>query len=184
MEISGINNGNNKFSFQVSADKHKNFKNVHFQGNKSIRNRPIKPVSVPIAFQQNIKLDASNQFGMQNAISQRAQSTGGNISEFMFEGKPVSGMANDKAREMLREDGFFGAKKTGHRIASSAIGVSGDDVERLKLARDATIQGFKEAEAAFGGQLFQASHDTLDVALKEIDEKIHELNGLVIDVEA
>lgn len=181
MDVSNISNSN-VFKLDVNAGKNKVQGKVDANTQNLNNNSAIKSNAAFAEFQQNIKLEAKNQFGTQTGIANRINDSGFNLSQFTFDGKPITELTSKKAKELVSSDGFFGARKTGLRIADSAISLAGNDVEKLKVARDATVKGFKEAENMLGGKLFDISYDTLDVTLKKIDDRIRQLDESVVDV--
>ncbi len=76
---------------------------------------------------------------------------------------------------------YWGVEKTAERLANFVLNGGGDNLDRLRAGREGIIRGFKEAEQIWGGQLPEISYQTLDKALEAIDQRIHELNGSVID---
>ena len=101
-----------------------------------------------------------------------------------YTGKPIESLNQQEATALVSEDGFFGVAKTAERLAGFVINGAGDDLERLQEGRKGIIQGFNEAEALWGEKLFDISYETLDKALASIDERIAELGGNVLDLEA
>ncbi len=78
--------------------------------------------------------------------------------------------------------GPWGVDQTAGRIANFVLSGAGDDAERLRLGRDAIMQGFKEAEKAWGGKLPDISYQTIDQAVSLIDKKLNSLDQPVVDV--
>ncbi len=183
--MEGINTGVNKnFEFNIKPGNSKAHKKTSVNIQNKKENTVVKPFEDNVLFKKSVINESKNQFSRQSGVAGRVEISNFEVPDFKINGQPISGLSSDQAKEIISEDGEFGAKKTGHRIAASAISIAGDDVEKLKDARDATLQGFQEAEAAMGGKLFQISYDTLDIALKEIDDKISQLGGSLMDVTA
>lgn len=101
-----------------------------------------------------------------------------------YEGKPIDELSSQEAAELVGEDGFFGIKKTSERVAGFVISGAGDDLEKLKAGRRGVIEGFKEAERIWGGELPEIAYKTQERTLKLIDERIAELGGSILDSEA
>jgi hypothetical protein len=93
-------------------------------------------------------------------------------------------LSQDEAKALISEDGYFGVKNTAQRIYDFVAGNAGEDPEKLQVARDAVLKGFKDAEAVFGGKLPDISYKTLDKLLEMIDAKISALGGSVVDLKA
>ncbi|ELH8062100.1 hypothetical protein Q8314_001776 [Campylobacter jejuni] len=45
-------------------------------------------------------------------------------------------------------------------------------------------KGFEQAEKMWGGELPQISQDTIDAALKKVSDRIDELGGKTLDLQA
>lgn len=101
-----------------------------------------------------------------------------------YTGPELSQLSKEEAAQLVSENGFFGIKKTSERISDFVINGAGDDLERLKEGRAGVIQGYKEAESTWGGELPDISKKTLDAALVRIDKRIEALGGSVIDAKA
>jgi len=103
------------------------------------------------------------------------------LADLGYTGKPIGDLTQDEAKELVGEDGFFGVKNTSKRLSDFVLQGANDDLDMLKAGRDGIIQGFNEAESLWGGELPQISYDTLDAALKAIDEQIAKLGGNILD---
>lgn len=92
-----------------------------------------------------------------------------------------------KAKELISEDGYWGAKQTGERIAGFVLAGAGDDIEKLKAGREGIMRGFKQAGnmlGGFKGGYENLANETIENAVKAIDEKIAKLGGNVLDIKA
>ncbi len=128
---------------------------------------------------QNIldKLIGGNEDFM-NFLGGGETSDGFSLASIGYEGKPITQLSVDEAKDLVNEDnGFFGVEKTSDRVAGFAISLSGNNVDSLKEARKGIVEGFEEANKLFGGELPEISYRTQDRTLKLIDEKIAELSG-------
>ncbi len=132
----------------------------------------------------NIKIESKYNFETQAGTAGFMESTSIDLSQILYNGKPVTELTQDEAKSLISDDGYFSIENTAQRLFDFAVKMAGDDAERLKVTRDAVLKGFKEAEGLFGGKLPEISYKTIDMALKMIDEKIREFGGSVIDVEA
>lgn len=98
-----------------------------------------------------------------------------------YTGKPIENLSQGEAKALVAEDGFFGVAQTANRIAGFVLAGAGDDLEKLQEGRKGIMQGFEEAEAIWGGKLFDISYETINKALESIDERIKALGGNVLD---
>ncbi len=93
--------------------------------------------------------------------------------EDLLEGKDVL-LVDEETRaaaaHAVSEDGEFGVKAVSERIVAFAKAVSGDDKSKIGELKNAIIQGFKEAEKAFGGKLPDICQDTYDEVMRQLDE--------------
>ncbi len=78
-------------------------------------------------------------------------------------------MSAEEARDLVSEDGYFGVNKTSDRIVRFATGIWGNDSTRVEDIKDAVMEGFKQAEKAFGGTLPDISYDTIDAVIEKLD---------------
>jgi hypothetical protein len=131
-----------------------------------------------------ILITSKDRFGIQAGIQKLSDAEGVDLSQFTYNGKPITELSQDEAKELISEDGYFSVENTAMRIFDFAVSGAGDDPEKLQAARDAILKGFKEAEQLFGGKLPDISYETLDKILEMLDEKIRDLGGSVVDVNA
>ncbi len=100
----------------------------------------------------------------------------------LYNGNPISELTTEEAAELVSDKGYFGVSQTSQRIIDFVLKGAGDDIERLKSGREGILQGFKEAEKAWGGKLPEISYETLAKSLESIDEKIRKNGGSVVDL--
>ena len=103
---------------------------------------------------------------------------------FTLENKPLSELTPEEAASLVSDDGYYGVAKTSRRIADFVLNGAGDDMERLKQGREGVLRGFEEAEKIWGGKLPDISYQTIEKALKSIDDKISELGGNIVETTA
>ena len=106
------------------------------------------------------------------------------LPERFYQEQPLSSLSPSQAADLVSEDGFFGVRQTADRIAGFVLGGAGDDLEKLRAGREGILQGFAAAEKVWGGELPAISYDTLAETLKQVDERIAELDGRLVDVSA
>lgn len=100
---------------------------------------------------------------------------GFSLSSIGYEGKPLTELTQDEAKELVSDEGFFGIDKTSERVSSFVIGLAGDNLESLEEARRGIVEGFQEAEKMWGGELPDISHKTQEKTLDIIDKKIAQM---------
>jgi hypothetical protein len=91
----------------------------------------------------------------------------------LLEGKDVLLIDEDTkaaAAQAISENGEWGVKAVSERIVAFAKAVSGNDKTKIGELKNAIIQGFKEAEKAFGGQLPDISQRTYDEVMRQLDQ--------------
>ena len=110
-------------------------------------------------------------------LSGKESSSGMSLKNIGYEGKPITELTPDEAKELVSEDGFFGVTQTSDRVANFVFSFAGDDLELLQKGRDGIVQGFEEAQKMFGGELPEISYKTQERTLALIDEKINSLKG-------
>ncbi|NVJ53584.1 MAG: hydrogenase-4 component G [Campylobacteraceae bacterium] len=124
---------------------------------------------------QNSLMNIINNTEIYDFLSGREIDGGFSLASIGYEGKPITELSVDEAKELVSDEGFFSVNKTSQRVSSFVIDLAGDDVEALKEARKGIVQGFEEAEKMWGGQLPDISYETQEQTLDIIDKKIEEL---------
>ena len=108
----------------------------------------------------------------------------GFLKDIGYEGKPLAELSKDEAAELVSEDGIFGIKQTSERIANFVISGSGGDEDMLRAGREGMLQGFKDAEKMWGGELPEISQKTMQAALEMVDKAMYDLGYSILDKEA
>ncbi|MEA3522128.1 MAG: hypothetical protein U9R50_04070 [Campylobacterota bacterium] len=106
------------------------------------------------------------------------------LSDIGYEGKPIAELSQSEAAELISEDGIFGIKQTSERIANFVINGAGGDEDRLRAGREGMLQGFKEAEQMWGGELPEISQQTMAKAIEMVDNAMHDLGFSILNQEA
>jgi len=106
------------------------------------------------------------------------------LSDIGYEGKPLSELSQDEASALVSEDGLFGIKQTSERIANFVIAGAGGDEDRLRAGREGMLQGFKDAERMWGGELPEISQKTMQAAIEMVDKEMHDLGFSILNQEA
>ena len=128
-------------------------------------------------FSSQIKTDTRQKLSDQNAILHFSQLNKEDKASLFYKDTPISELSIDEANELIKDDGYFGINKTSQRIIDFVIKGAGNDIERLKAGREGVLRGFSEAGEAWGGDLPDISHKTIERTIKALDEKIVELGG-------
>lgn len=110
-------------------------------------------------------------------LSGKESSSGMSLKNIGYEGKPITELTPDEAKQLVGEDGFFGVNQTSDRVANFVFSFAGNDLELLQKGREGILQGFEEAKKMFGGELPEISYKTQERTLTLLDEKINSLKG-------
>jgi len=105
------------------------------------------------------------------------------LKEIGYTGTPIPDLSQEEAAALVADDGFFGIAKTAARISDFVINGAGTDESLLRAGREGILQGFKEAEALWGGKLPEISYKTIDKALEAIDMRLNELGYPILSEE-
>ena len=108
----------------------------------------------------------------------------GFLKDVGYAGKPIAELSQDEAATLVSEDGIFGIAQTSQRIADFVINGSGGNEEMMRAGREGMIQGFKEAEAMWGGELPEISQKTMQAAIEMVDKAMHTAGFSIMDTEA
>lgn len=124
---------------------------------------------------QTSLLNMINNIEIYDFLSGKELDGGFSLKSIGYEGKAITKLSVDEAKDLVSDNGFFGVKETSSRVSSFVINMAGDNVEALQEARKGIIKGFEQAEKIWGGELPQISYETQKETLKIVDEKIAEL---------
>ncbi len=106
------------------------------------------------------------------------------LGDIGYDGKPIADLSQEEAASLVSEDGFFGITQTSERIAGFVIASAGGDEDMLRAGREGMLQGFKEAEAMWGGELPEISQKTMQAALEMVDKEMNSLGFSILNQEA
>ncbi len=124
---------------------------------------------------QNSLMNIINNTEIYDFLSGKEIDGGLSLKSIGYEGKPITELSPDEAKDLVDEGGFFSIEKTSLRVSSFVMSIAGDNAEALQEARKGIVQGFEQAEKMWGGTLPEISYKTQDETLRIIDEKIAEL---------
>lgn len=105
------------------------------------------------------------------------------LKQIGYDGKPIAELSQEEAAELVSEDGFFGVAQTAQRIADFVINGAAGDEDRFRAGREGMIQGFKEAQEIWGGELPEISQETMAKAIEMVDKAMYDLGFSIIDQE-
>ena len=187
MSVSGVNNNANQVSQLLNATG-QNQQNAEAQQNtqggltpagvfqqSSAPPNPFPPDRAAMTRLTNEALQRSQQlmqlverlFGTQARTFETAMSDLRAAIEAGFE---VDADVVAQAQRDIADDGYFGVEQTSQRILDFARAISGGDPSRINVLRDAVERGFQAAERAWGGNLPEISHRTLEAVRRGFDE--------------
>lgn len=145
---------------------------------------------------QQVELNANaftfSSVGVQSNLSQGQDSFEQDYQEFQsflqeagYEGKPIASLSQEEAGELVAEDGFFGIEQTSQRIADFVLNGAGGDEELLRAGREGMLQGFEQAQEAWGSQkLPDISQQTMQKAVEIIDMAMNDMGFSILNKEA
>lgn len=106
------------------------------------------------------------------------------LNDIGYSGKPIAQLSQDEAAALVSEDGIFGIAQTSERIADFVINGAGSDEDKLRAGREGMIQGFKEAEALWGGELPEISQKTMLAAIEKVDKVMQDFGYSILNTQA
>lgn len=93
------------------------------------------------------------------------------IYSLLREGKvEVDSETRLQAQRDIAEDGYWGVEQTALRLVSFAKALTGGDSSKAEEMISAVKKGFDQATKAWGGDLPSISKDTIDRAIKELED--------------
>lgn len=110
-------------------------------------------------------------------LSGKGSLDGLSLKDIGYEGKAITELSEDEAKDLVSDNGFFGIEQTSQRVSNFVFSFANDDLELLQKGREGIVKGFEEAEKLFGGELPEISYKTQEQTLKLIDEKINSLKN-------
>lgn len=105
------------------------------------------------------------------------------LKEIGYDGKNIAELSQKDAGKLVSEDGFFGVDKTSQRIVDFVLSGANGDEEMLRAGREGIIQGFKDAEKAWGGELPDISQTTMSKSIEMLDMAIKDLGYSILNQE-
>lgn len=139
---------------------------------------------------QSVNAYSSQSFSVQaNVLSTQEQFTKDYedfqtfLSDVGYSGKPIAELSQDEAAALVSEDGIFGITQTSERIANFVINGSGGNEDMMRAGREGMIQGFKEAEQMWGGELPEISQKTMAKAIEMVDMAMNDLGFSILNQE-
>lgn len=124
---------------------------------------------------QSSLLQKINNSSVYDFLSGKELESGISLKSLGYEGKPITELSINEAKDLVSSEGFFGVDKTSQRVSSFVFSIADDNLEALQESRKGIVQGFEEAEKLWGDKLPEISYETQKQTLSIIDEKIAEL---------
>ena len=171
-----------KISDEIIADK--NESRIHNSAvNVSISMESIKvflniksvELSQNNASAQNLLTNIVSNTEIYDFLAGKETDTGFSLKSIGYEGKAITELSSDEAKELVSDEGFFGVIETSSRVSSFVVNMAGENVEALQEGRKGIVAGFEQAEKMWGGTLPDVSYETQKKTLEIVDAKIAEL---------
>ncbi len=125
--------------------------------------------------------ETKERFSVQSGLAHLLQNKEFDVSSLEYDGRSILDLSPEAAADLVSEEGYYGVKNTAARLSGFVIGGGGADFDKIRSGREGIVRGFKEAEQLWGGELPEISYKTLELALGQIDARIQELGGSVIN---
>ena len=98
------------------------------------------------------------------------------LNKSLFEGITISPAEKQAAIDAISPGGAWSPETVAGNILNMAKALSGGDVSKLELLKEAVIKGFAAAEEEWGGDLPGITDETYDLIMKGFDEWEAEAN--------
>ncbi len=150
------------------------------------KNDGVRASTTPFAIQEQSFSYSSASFEFQSSLvddtfQKNHEAFQSFLSDIGYKGQPLAELTQDEAAALVSDKGFFGISQTAERIANFVILGSGGNESMLRSGREGMLQGFKEAEALWGGELPEISQKTMELATKMVDDTMHSLGYSILD---
>ncbi len=154
----------------------------------SITNDNVNTSATRVSMQEQSFSYSSTSFTLQGSLSndtvqKNHEAFQSFLSDIGYNGQPLAELSQEEAAALVSDEGFFGLSQTAERIASFVISGSGGNENMMRSGREGMLQGFKEAEALWGGELPQISQKTIELATKMVDDAMHALGYSILNEE-
>jgi len=106
------------------------------------------------------------------------------LKDIGYSGPKIADLSQDEAKKLVADDGFFGVNKTADRLANFVLKGASDNEDLLRAGRSGLLEGMKQAEKIWGGDLPEISQKTMDKAIASIDKHMAELGYNIVDSQA
>jgi len=133
--------------------------------------------------QQSTTMQATLGSEEKDAFSKNYEEFQAFLEDIGYEGQSIAELSQEQAKELVSEDGFFGVDQTSQRMANFVIDGAGDEESLLRAGREGLIQGYKDAQELWGGELPEIAQKTLNNALEQVDMQMNDLGFSIIDKE-
>lgn len=161
------------------------FRSLDTNSNKVLTSSTSRSLRVSTSsFSFNSKEISLTNTRTQTMVSQFNNLTFRDKQELGSDNPLLSNLTKESAAALIEKDGYYGIEKTSQRIADFVLNGAGDDMDRLKQGRKGILLGFEAAEKAWKGKLPDISYETIEKAVKSIDDKITELGGNILEITA
>lgn len=98
------------------------------------------------------------------------------FNKSLFEGISISSADKQAAIDAISPGGAWSPEVVASNILNMAKALSGGDVSKLELLKEAVIKGFGAAEEEWGGDLPSITDETYDLVMKGFDQWEDEAN--------
>jgi len=161
-------------------------KNIEINSQEDAQKLQLKMREESVSFSD---LSFTTQLGFsqpneQTAFEKNYQEFQDFLQNIGYDGPKIGELSQDEAKELVADDGFFGVDKTSQRLSDFVIQGAGDNEEMLRAGRSGLLEGMKQAEQMWGGDLPEISQKTMEKAIENIDKYMSDLGYNIIDSEA
>lgn len=111
------------------------------------------------------------QFRQWSAANSHLTQDGDGIWKFIASGNyTVDAETKAAAQEAISEGGYYSVENTSQRIFDFVAAIAGDDVQLMQKLQSSVLDGYNEAQKAWGGELPEISAKTLDATNKLFED--------------
>lgn len=111
------------------------------------------------------------QFRQWSAANSHLTQDGDGIWKFIASGNyTVDAETKAAAQEAISEGGYYSVENTSQRIFDFVAAIAGDDVALMQKLQSSVLDGYNEAQKAWGGDLPEISAKTLDATNKLFED--------------
>lgn len=169
---------------EQKVKKQEEIKNSYSDFRRKFQNASADFSTKSMDVQATLSSTAQNANDTSSAFSYSSSDFQQFLKDVGYSGKNIPNLSPDEAKKVVADDGFFGVNQTAQRIADFVIKGAGNNESLLNAGRAGIMQGFADAQKAWGTKLPDISQQTITKATDIINQKMSDLGYSILNTNA